>query len=188
MQNARYATCCGESEEMVMRKLILVLSIACFAPCAASAQTESKPNIVLDVAKSVLFDPTTYAPAALSYTSQRMDWNSSQVLFNAGWMEHNARYTVSGRPDARPLGYDAGLGRIRGDALVILQDSVLNNIGAQVFERTLTQKYPEHRKLFKTLSWVERISFSAYVGYRASAAHFRQVGRNQQLAQQYGLQ
>jgi hypothetical protein len=52
----------------------------------------------------------------------------------------------------------------------------------------LTQKYPEHRKLFKTLSWVERISFSAYVGYRASAAHFRQVQRNQQLAQQYGLQ
>jgi hypothetical protein len=168
--------------------LISVLSIACFAPCVASAQTADRPNIVLDVAKSVLFDPTTYAPAALSYTSQRMDWNSSQVLFNAGWVEHNARYTVSGRPDDRPLSYEAGVGQIRRDALAHLQESVVNNLSAQIFERTLTQKYPQHRTLFKTLSWVERISFSAYVGYLASAQHFRQVQKNQEIARQYGLQ
>jgi hypothetical protein len=34
---------------------------------------------------------------------------------------------------------------------------------------------------------VERISFSAYVGYLASAGHFRQVQRNQDMARQYGL-
>jgi hypothetical protein len=167
---------------------IFVLSIACFAPCAALAQTEDKPNIVLDMAKSVLFDPTTYAPAALSYTSQRMDWNSSQVLFNAGWMEHNHRYTLSGRPDDKPLGYEAGMGQIRRDALAYLQESVVNNLSAQIFERTLAQKYPQHRKLFKTLSWVERISFSAYVGYLGSAEHFRQVQKNQEMARRYGLQ
>jgi hypothetical protein len=166
---------------------VFVLSIICSAPCVASAQNESKPNIVLDVAKSVLFDPTTYTPAALSYTSQRMDWNTSQPLFNAGWVEHNARFTVSGRPDDRPISYGAGMGQIRRDALAHLQESVVNNVSAQIFERTLTQKYPQHRKLFKTLSWVERISFSAYVGYLASAEHFRQAQKNQQIAQQYGI-
>jgi hypothetical protein len=171
----------------VLRMLICVVSIACIAPCVALAQTEGKPNIVLDVAKSVLFDPTTYAPAALSYTSLRMDWNSSQVLFNAGWMEHNARYTVSGRSDDKPLSYEAGMRQIRSDALAHLQESVVNNLSAQIFERTLTQKYPQHRKLFKTLSWVERISFSAGVGYLASAAHFRQVQKNQEMARRHGL-
>ena len=138
--------------------------------------------------KSVLFDPTTYAPATLSYTSQRMDWNTSQALFKAGWMEHNARFTVSGRPDDTPLGFDAGNRQIRRMALAHLQESVVNNLSAQIFERSLTQKYPDHRKLLKTLSWVERISFSAYVGYLASVDHFRQAQRNQQMAREYGLQ
>jgi hypothetical protein len=116
-----------------------------------------------------------------------MDWNSSQPLFNAGWMEHNARFTVSGGPDTTPIGYETGMAQIRRDALAHLQESLVNNLSAQIFERTLTQKYPEHRKLFKTLSWVERISFSAYVGYLASAEHFRQAQKNQQIAQQYGI-
>jgi len=167
--------------------LIFVLSIVCMIPRVASAQDESKPNVVLDIAKSVLFDPTTYAPATLSYTSQRMDWKTSQALFNAGWMEHNARYTVSGRPDDKALSYEAGMRQIRRDALMHLQESIVNNVSAHIFEHALTQKYPEHRKLFKTLSWLERISFSAYVGYLASVDHFHQVTRNQELARQYGL-
>jgi hypothetical protein len=167
--------------------LIVVLSIVCLAPFTASAQSENKPNIVLSVAKSVLFDPTTYAPATLSYASQRMDWNTSQALFSAGWVEHNARYTVSGRPDDTPISYAAGNRQIRRDALAHLQESVVNNLSAQIFERTLTQKYPQHRTLFRAVSWVERISFSAYVGYLASAGHFRQVQRNQDMARQYGL-
>lgn len=168
--------------------ILLALSIVFVMPGLASAQNEGRPNIVLDLTKAVLFDPTTYAPAALSYTSQRMDWNSSQTLFKAGWKEHNSRFTVSGRPDDMPISYDAGNRQIRRAALAHLQESIVNNLSAQIFERSLTQKYPEHRTLFKTLSWVERISFSAYVGYQASVDHFRQVQRNQDMAREYGIQ
>src|SRR5262245_32502751 len=141
----------------------LTSSIAVGLPRSVLAQEEPRPNVVLDVVKDVLFDPTTYAPATLSYTSQRMDWNSSQVLFRAGWMEHNWRYTVSGRPDDRPISYEAGNRQIRMSAVRQLQESLVNNVAAQIFERALAEQHPNHRKLFKTLSWVERISFSAYI-------------------------
>ncbi len=76
--------------------------------------------------------------------------------------------------------------KIRQMALLHLQESVINNVSANVFERVLSQKYPQHRKLFKTLSWVERIAFASYVSYVASANHFKQAERNRQLALQYG--
>jgi hypothetical protein len=177
---------------MVMRALkilflLFVLSVVS-GPSAALAQEPGGGSIVWSVAKNVLLDPTTYVPATLSYTSQRMDWNSSQALFKAGWVEHNSRYTVSGRPNDIPLSYEAGNRQIRNDALAHLQESVVNNLSAQVFDRVLTQRYPSHRKLFKTLGWIERISFSGYVGYLASADHFRQVDRNQQMANNSGIQ
>lgn len=166
---------------------VFVFSLLFAAPWIASAQDEGRNNIVLDITKRVLFDPTTYAPAALSYTSQRMDWSSSQVLFNAGWMEHNSRFTVTGRPDDKPISYDAGNRQIRRDALAHFQESVVNNVSAAILEHALVQKYPEHRKMLKTLSWIERISFSTYVGYLASVDHFRQVQRNQDMARANGL-
>ncbi len=166
--------------------LMLMLTVV-FMPNVARAQDDGQSNIVLDVTKSVLFDPTTYAPAALSYTSQRMDWKTSQVLFNAGWVEHNSRFTLSGRPDDVPISFEAGKRQIRRDALAHLQESVVNNLSTQIFERALTQKFPEHRKLFKTLSWVERIAFSSYIGYLASVDHFKQVQRNQDMARKLGL-
>lgn len=166
---------------------IFLLAMTCFAPSVALAQDEGRGNVVLDIAKSVLFDPTTYVPAALSYDSQRADWNTSQPLFKMGWVEQNPRYTVSGRVDDTPLSYQAGNREIRHDAILHLQESVVNNLSAQILERALTQKYPEHRKLFKTLSWVERISFSGYVGYLASVDHFRQAQKNREMARQYGI-
>jgi len=168
--------------------ILIIVFADIFAPNAATAQETGRSNVVVDLTKAVLVDPTTYAPAALSYTSQRMDWNTSQVLFNAGWMEHNARYTVTGRADAPPISFEAGNRQIRRDALAHLQQSVVNNLSAQIFERALAQKYPDHRKLLKTLGWVERISFSSYVGYLASVDHFRQVQKNQDMARQYGIQ
>jgi len=177
----------NDTKKVLLSILFFVLAIVC-GPLTASAQEETKSNVVWDVAKSVLIDPTTYAPATLSYTSQRMDWQTSQVLFHAGWVEHNALFTVSGRPDDTPIGYDAGMRQIRQTALLQLQQSLVNNVTTQVFERALTQKYPEHRKLFKTLGWVERIGFSSYVGYLASVNHFKQVQKNQDLARQHGLQ
>jgi hypothetical protein len=167
---------------------LFVLAVL-FTPNVATAQQdEGRSNVVLSLTKAVLFDPTTYAPAALSYTSQRMDWKTSQVLFNAGWVEHNARFTVTGRPDGTPVSFAAGNRQIRRDALAHLQESVVNNLTTQIFERVLAQKYPEHRKLFKTLGWVERITFSSYVGYIASVGHFNQVQKNQAMARQFGLQ
>jgi hypothetical protein len=107
--------------------IFVLLFLALFAPSIARAQDDGRSNVVLDLTKAVLFDPTTYAPATLSYTSQRMDWKTSQALFNAGWVEHNARFTVSGRPDDKPISFAAGNRQIRRDALAHLQESVVNN-------------------------------------------------------------
>ena len=164
----------------------LLVSFLLIAPATAGAQDQPASNVVLDVAKSVVFDPTTYAPAALSYTSMRMDWNSSQTLFERGWLEHNARFTVSGRPNDRPISFEAGNRQITRMALMHLQESVVNNVSMQIFERVLAQKYPEHRKMFKTMGWIQRISFASYVSYMASVNHFKQSQRNIEMAKQYG--
>ena len=44
--------------------------------------------------------------------------------------------------------------QIRQMALLHLQESLVNNAAANIFERVLADKYPQHRKLFKVLSWV----------------------------------
>ncbi len=168
-----------------MRRLML-LSMMILTPAIASAQTETDSNVVWDVTKAVLFDPTTYAPATLSYTSMKMDWDSSQTLFRNGWVEQNQRFTISGRPNGLPVSYEEGNKRIRQMALLHLQESLVNNAAANIFERVLANKYPQHRKLFKVLSWTERIAFASYVSYMASANHFKQNERNRQLAIQFG--
>ena len=162
------------------------LIVLILAPTLASAQNETDSSFFWDVTKSVVLDPTTYAPATIAYTSLKMDWDSSQVLFRNGWVEQNHRFTVTGRPNSKPISFDDGNRKIRQMALLHLQESVINNVATNVFERVLSSKYPEHRKLFKTLSWIERIAFSSYVSYLASANHFRQAQRNRELAVQYG--
>ena len=165
---------------------LLLLSMIILTPSIASAQSESDSNIFWDVTKAVVFDPTTYAPATLSYTSMKMDWDSSQTLFRNGWVEQNHRFTVSGRANDMPVSFGDGNKRIRHMALLHLQESIINNTAANLFERVLANKYPQHRKLFKVLSWVERVAFASYVSYAASANHFKQTERNRQLALQYG--
>jgi len=168
-----------------INRWILVATII-LTPSVASAQNDTGSSVFWDVTKSVVLDPTTYAPAALSYTSLKMDWNSSQPLFRNGWVEQNHRFTLSGRANDKPISYADGNRKIRQMALLHLQESVINNVAANVFERLLAEKYPQHRKLFKALSWVERIAFASYVSYLASANHFKQAERNRQLALQYG--
>jgi hypothetical protein len=155
-------------------------------PVSAWAQAETDSNLFWDVTKAVVFDPTTYAPATLSYTSMKMDWDSSQTLFRNGWVEQNHRFTISGRPNDLPVGYAEGNSRIRHMALLHLQESIINNTAANLFERVLAERYPQHRKLFKVLSWVERVAFASYMSYAVSANHIRQTGRNRQLAIQFG--
>jgi len=167
-------------------KRLMLLSMMILMPAIASAQTESDSNVVWDVTKAVLFDPTTYAPATLSYTSMKMDWDSSQTLFRNGWVEQNQRFTLNGRPNGLPVSYEEGNKRIGQMALLHLQESLVNNTAANIFERVLANKYPQHRKLFKVLSWTERIAFASYVSYMASANHFKQNERNRQLAIQFG--
>jgi hypothetical protein len=116
----------------------------------------------------------------------KLDWNSSQTLFRNGWVEQNHLFTVSGRPNDLPLSFADGNKKIRHMALLHLQESIVNNVAANVFERILAEKYPDHRKLFKVLSWVERIGFASYMSYAASANHFRQTERNRQLAVEFG--
>ena len=169
----------------VMKRLML-LSILILTPTIVSAQSETDTNLFWDVTKAVVLDPTTYAPAALSYTAMRLDWNSSQPLFQNGWVEQNHRFTISGRPNDLPISYADGNRKIRNMALLHLQESVVNNAAANLFERVLAERYPQHRKLFKVLSWVERIAFASYVSYAASANHFKQAGRNRQMAIQFG--
>ena len=167
-------------------RLYVLLSVIALLPAAVSAQSENDTNVVWDVTKAVVFDPTTYAPATLSYLSMKADWDSSQTLFRNGWVEHNHRFTISGRSNDLPVSFAEGNRRIRNMALRHLQESLINNVAANVFERVLADKYPQHRKMFKVLSWVERIAFASYVSYAASANHLKQARRNRQLAIEYG--
>lgn len=164
----------------------VLLTIVVLMPAAASAQGDTDTNLFWDVTKAVVLDPTTYAPATLSYTSMKLDWNTSQPLFRNGWVEQNRRFTLSGRPNDRPLSFEDGNRKIRNMALLHLQESIINNAAANLFERVLANKYPQHRKLFKVLSWMERIVFASYMSYYASAQHFKQAERNRQLALQFG--
>jgi len=167
-------------------KRVMLLSMMVLMPAIASAQAETDTNVFWDVTKAVVFDPTTYAPATLTYTSMKMDWDSSQTLFRNGWVEQNHRFTVSGRPNDLPISFADGNKKIRNMALLHLQESLINNTAANVFERVLSNRYPQHRKFFKVLSWVERIAFASYVSYAASANHFKQAERNRQLVIQFG--
>lgn len=167
-------------------KRLMLFSLMLLTPVMASAQPETDTNVFWDVTKAVVFDPTTYAPATLTYTSMKMDWDSSQTLFRNGWVEQNHRFTVSGRQNDLPISFSDGNRKIRNMALLHLQESLINNTAANVFERVLAERYPQHRTLFKVLSWVERIAFASYVSYAASSNHFKQAERNRQLAIQFG--
>jgi hypothetical protein len=165
----------------VLNAIVLVLASA-----LASAQTEERRPFAWDVARAVLVDPTTYAPALISYESMRQDWKTSQVLFTHGWLEQNRRFTISGRANDVPLAYGEGMSRIRGAALTVLQHSTVNNLGARIAERLLVARYPHRKTIIRTLSWVERIAFASLLTYSNSADHLRQASSNRRLAREYG--
>ena len=163
---------------------VLVVALFCSAASStASAQDQEKPSLASDLAKQTLFDPTTYAPALFTYSATMRDWNTSQPFFQRGYLEHNARFTLSGRPDDIAIGYNAGRHRILMDAIGVLQISLVNNVTSRVIDRVLIENHPEHRTLFRTLGWIERIGFASYVSYRLSASHLRQAQLNEQRMQ-----
>jgi hypothetical protein len=173
---ARRSTWCG-----VLVALIILL------PLRASAQNPDQSSFLADTFKRVILDPTTYAPAVISYNATMSDWNTSQPFFNNGYFEGNERFTLSGLPNDRPVSYSVGRQRILSDSLVTLQMSLAHNVADQMFERMLIDRFPTHRKLVRTIGWIERSAFASYMSYYLSVRHYRQAVVNQAYAQQMGL-
>src|SRR6187549_2099195 len=85
------------------------------------AQENSKDSsAVADVIKGVVFDPTTYAPAFISYDATLKDWNTSQSFFQNGYVERNPRFTLTGLSNDRPVSYVVGRNQIMKDTLTTL--------------------------------------------------------------------
>jgi hypothetical protein len=163
-----------------------VVALMMLVASSVSAQDQDRASFVPDVVKKVIVDPTTYAPAVVAWGATRLDWQSSQIFFRNGMVEHNPRFTVSGRRDDSAIGYAAGNRQILTDAIANLRLSVVNNVSARVIERLLMPRYPNHRKLLRTIGWIERSAMASYWSYRLSADHFRQWQENQRRARQLG--
>jgi hypothetical protein len=150
------------------------------------AQEPDRDPVFAEIGKRVALDPTTYAPAAIVYSAKHLDWKSSQALFRVGYLEANPRYTISGLPGDTPIGYGAGQRNIAGESATIFGWSVANNASCALVERLLIDRAPGHRKLIRTLGWIERVSFASYWSYRRSVKHFEQWQANERLARQLG--
>ena len=112
--------------------VIVCTLMALAATSSAFAQDRAGTSFVRNVVKKVILDPTTYAPAIVAWGATRLDWRSSQIFFQNGWLEHNRRFTVSGHGDDIAIGYAAGNRRILTDALSNLQFSAVNNVSERV--------------------------------------------------------
>jgi hypothetical protein len=166
---------------------VIVVALIMLMTSSVSAQDQEHASFVPDVVKKVILDPTTYAPAIVAWEATRLDWRSSQVFFQIGWFEHNPRFTASGRGDDTAMGYAAGNRQILTDAMANLQLSLVNNVSERVMERLLMPRYPNHRRLLRTIGWIERSAMASYWSYLLSADHFRQWQDNERRAQQLGL-
>ena len=141
----------------------------------------------VEIIKRVAFDPTTYGPAAISFGAHRLDWSSSQVFFQRGFFENNPDFTISGMPHDTPIGYGAGNRKILVGTLGMLGTSLVNNAASAIVERLVMNRFPDHRKLVRTLGWIERGLLASYWSYSESAHHFRQWRSNEQMARQLGF-
>jgi hypothetical protein len=162
----------------------LALGLIAVAAVPAGAQESGAvdaPGVLQDVVKRVALDPTTYAPTAVVYTARQLDWASSQSVFAFGYLEANPRYTISGLPGDTPISYAAGNRRIAADTVGLLGKSAANTAASAVIERLLIARAPRHRRLIRTLGWIERVSFASYWSYRLSVRHFEQWRDNQRL-------
>jgi hypothetical protein len=166
---------------------LLVLTTARFAS-AQSAQEEDRSSPIADIIKGVVFDPTTYAPALISYDATMRDWNTSQPFFHNGYVERNARFTISGQPNDIAVGYVVGRNQILKDTLATFGTTAVQNLSSRLVERALLAKYPEHRKMVKTIGWIQRIGLASLMTYNLSAAHYRQARDNASRARELGYQ
>ena len=163
---------------------VAALVLLSLAP--TSAHADDWPSASWSIFTQVVSDPTTFAPAITSYTAERLDWKSSQLFFQQGYLEHNAQFTLSGYPDDVPISYSAGKQVILKNSLEDLGASLVNNVAARIVERTLVARHPKREKLIRTLGWVERISFAVSLASVQSANHFRQWRENATRARELG--
>ena len=150
------------------------------------AHADDWPSAAGSIFTQVVFDPTTFAPAITSYTAERLDWKSSQVFYQHGYLEHNPQFTVSGFADDVPISYAAGKRVILRNSLEDLGASLVNNVVVRIVERTLVQRHPRREKLIRKIGWIERISFAVSLATIQSANHFRQWRENGRLARELG--
>lgn len=162
------------------------IALGVAADARAQAPAESDPPLLQEIARRVACDPTTYAPTVVVYTARQLDWSSSQPLFAHGYLEANPRYTISGLADDLPVSYATGNRRIARDTVGLLGWSVANNAVSAVVERSLIARAPRHRRLIRTLGWIERVSFATYWSHRLSRRHFEQWSANRDLARELG--
>jgi hypothetical protein len=155
------------------------------ASSSVNAQDHTQSSLAT-IVKQVVLDPTTYAPAVIAYDATVQDWNTSQPLFQHGFMESNPRFTISGLPNDVPVSYSEGMRRIASDAAGNLGMSLFNNFTDRIVERTLMMRYPDHRKMIRSVNWIERVAFSASMSYVLSIQHFRQAQSNTLQARELG--
>jgi hypothetical protein len=139
------------------------------------------------VAKNVAIDPTTYAPAIIFYHAEMRDWDTSQVLFKYDSRENNPDFTKSGIPGTEAISYEDGKKIIRQLTLINFMNAAAANTISQAVQQTLTEKFPNKRKLFRVLGWVQRGALSAAFTYMIAAPHYRQADRNTEVARRLGL-
>jgi hypothetical protein len=166
--------------------LTCMLALHSTAMAQSPRSDDARPSAVVEIAKQVVTDPTTYVPASVLYTSMQLDWNSSQPLFQRGYVEQNARYTQSGLSRDLPLSYANGNRKLVMDSLAVLPLSIANNALDRIIERRLTERFPHKRRLWKTFGWAERVAFASYTAYLLSNPHFEQWQKNQQMANALG--
>jgi hypothetical protein len=166
---------------------VLILTLVLASAPFASAQDEKRSSAFADVVKGVVLDPTTYAPALIGYDATMRDWNTSQPFFRNGFVEHNQRFTVTGQPDDTALNYMVGRNQIFKDAVTAFGVTAVQNATSRVVERALLQKYPNHRKIVKSIGWIQRVSIASLMSYHLAAPHYRQAQINAQRAAELGL-
>jgi hypothetical protein len=152
------------SRGIIAALILLVVS-------AATAQDRIPPVSVRDAIKNVALDPTTYAPAIVAWEAMRLDWRSSQVFFERGWVEQNPRFTISGRAGDIAIPYAAGNRLILKDAFANLRVPLVHNVSERVVEHLLQTRYPNHRRLLRAAGWTERLTMASILSYRRSAEH-----------------
>jgi hypothetical protein len=133
--------------------ILLFLMIA--APVSAqSSESAGDNNSFWNISKSVLLDPTTYAPAGISYTATRLDWNTSQPFFARGFIERNPRFTITGLPNDVPLSHADGNKRILTDTLMYHADVCRAQSRAfSLWSVCSSRRIRKHRKIIKTIGW-----------------------------------